>query len=174
MNELMVSVKDGVGIITAAIGGLFFIGFVYNLAQAQMSNLTGDTMGRARAVQQGITLVIFLCIAVLVNPVTEQLQTKFDQHHNSRLVATNQVFNLWEDLVKFLVYLIIGVTITVLGVGAVYNGVGLQISRAVGLPADYSRSIGNLITIIIGIVLTLLSITMADSLVHLAFEHAIY
>lgn len=172
MEQLAGVVKDVVGVVAALTSAYFFVGFITNIAQAQMSSLTGDPMGRARAIQQGITMVFFLCLAGLVKPFTNQLQYYFNAPYNFSDAEGLYIF--WEYITKLLVHTLIGITVTVLAVGAVYNGVGIQVSRIVGLPAGISRSMGNIITIIIGIVITLAAISFANALVEIVWSSARY
>jgi len=70
MDRLQGVVGDLVGVLAALGGAYFFVGLVADLVQAQVSTVTGDTIGRARAIQQGLEMVLLLCIAASVGPLT--------------------------------------------------------------------------------------------------------
>ena len=77
MEKLQGIVGEIVGILAALGGAYFFVGFVANLVQSQISTVTGDSIGRAREIQQGIGMVMLLCVAVSVGPLTSGLVRNF-------------------------------------------------------------------------------------------------
>ena len=77
MEKLQGIVGELVGILAALGGAYFFVGFIANLVQAQVSTVTGDSIGKARALQQGIGMVMLLCVAVSVGPLTSGLVRHF-------------------------------------------------------------------------------------------------
>ncbi len=171
MDDLHQVVAEFVGIITTIGGVYFFVGFVVNLAQAQITAVTGDTLGRARALQQGITTVILLCIAVSVGPVTKSIADHFntlgtlhDPQGKQTLIA------FWSSLAKMIVTAVTGISITLLTVSAAFNGFGLQVSKMIGLPIGIARSAGNLITIIIGLALSIAAISIAQGILDAVIQ----
>jgi hypothetical protein len=162
MENLRSVVAEFVSIITTIGGIYFFVGFVVNLAQAQISAVTGDTLGRARALQQGITTVILLCIAASVGPITDSMGMHLDTLDASTSMHTKEsVAAVWISLANLIVSAVTGISITILTVSAVFNGFGLQVSKIIGLPIGIARSAGNLIAVIIGLALSLAAVSIA-------------
>ncbi len=174
MDALQRNVADLVAIV-ATIGGIyFFVGFVVNLAQAQISAVTGDTLGRARALQQGITTVILLCIAVSVGPISESISVHFNTLGAMESVQSRQtMIAFWGSLASMIVTAVTGITITILTVSAVFNGFGLQVSKMIGLPIGVARSAGNMIAIIIGLALSLAAISIARGILNAVIKFAV-
>ena len=75
MPELYTAVANMVRIFSFAIALYFFVGLVVNMAQAHLAGATGDTIGYARALQQGIAMVIMLAVAVNANAIAGFLET---------------------------------------------------------------------------------------------------
>ena len=171
MEDLRSVVAEFVSVI-ATIGGIyFFVGFVVNLAQAQISAVTGDTLGRARALQQGITTVILLCLAVSVGPITESINAHFSTLVSSENIQSKAtMITVWTSLANLIVSAVTGISITILTVSAVFNGFGLQVSKIIGLPIGIARSAGNLITIIIGLALSLAAISLAQGILDAVLQ----
>jgi len=167
MGELRGIVSDFVSIIATLGGMYFFAGFVINLIQSQVSSVTGDIQGRARAMQQGVAMVILLCIAVSVHPISRSFTDYITLIGDSSTpVDKASLIGFWGSIVNLVVIGATGVSITLLTVSAVFNGLGLQVSRMLGIPADMSRSAGNLITIIIGIAFTLSAVTISRTILN--------
>lgn len=165
MEDLRQIVSEFVAIITTIGGIYFFVGFVVNLAQAQIGSVTGDTLGRARALQQGIAMVILLCIAVSIGPLTESITEHFDTLGAKQGPQTKEaMITFWTSLAKTIVSAVTGISITVLTVSAVFNGFGLQVSKMIGLPTGIARSAGNLITVIIGLALSITAVSIAQGI----------
>ena len=175
MKDLQVIVGDLVGVLAALGGAYFFVGFVANLVQAQVSTVTGDSFGRARAMQQGLGMVMLLCIAVSVRPLTAGF---IDYFYGSGLsapgVLTSEggLYGLWGELVNLVAYIIVGSGVVLLTAGAVYAGLGLQVARLIGLPIGIGRAFGNLLTILMGLAVTVAAIGLSRGLVDIVFSYA--
>lgn len=175
MGELGDLVGDLVGILAALGGAYFFVGFVANLVQAQVSSVTGDSIGRARAVQQGLGMVLLLCIAVSVRPLTAGLVGHFYGSGYSApgvLESEGGVYALWTELANLVAYIIVGGGVAVMTAGAVYAGLGLQVARLIGLPIGIGRAFGNLLTVLMGLALTVGAASLSRGLVDIMFSFA--
>lgn len=173
MEQFQETVSDLVTVFVALGGIYFFVGLVLNLAQAQLSSATGDVIGHARALQQGIAMVILLSVAVSWKPITEALAPYFyGAGFSSADVADTgkEVYAVWEHLAKMLVYLAIGGAGTFLTVSAVYSGAGIQLAQSAGMPAGVARMVGKFGTIAAGGLLTLSSVFIANGILHVLFR----
>ena len=174
MEDLQGVVGELVGILAALGGAYFFIGFVANLVQAQVSTVTGDSFGRARAIQQGLGMVMLLCLAVSVRPLTAGLVSHFyGAGHSAPGILTSEggLYSLWTELANMLAYVIVGGGIAILTAGAVYAGLGLQVARMIGLPIGIGRAFGNLLAVLMGLALTAAAIGLSRGLIDLIFSY---
>jgi hypothetical protein len=172
MDRLQGIVGDLVGVLAALGGAYFFVGLVANLVQAQVSTVTGDTIGRARAMQQGLGMVMLLCIAASVGPLTGAVVRYFyGSAFSSPDVLTTEggIYGLWSQLANLVVYVIMGIGMVMLTVGAVYAGLGLQVAQLIGLPISVARAVGNLLTILMGLALTAVAIGIGKGVLGLIF-----
>ena len=175
MEEFRGIVGDLVGVLAALGGAYFFIGFVANLVQAQVSSVTGDSIGRARAMQQGLGMVLLLCIAVSVRPLTAGLVSYFYGSGYSApgvLISEGGLYALWNQLANMVAYVIVGSGIVFLTAGAVYAGLGLQVARMIGLPMGIGRAFGNLLTILMGLAVTGAALVLSKGLIGIIFSYA--
>lgn len=175
MDRLQGIVMDLVGVFAALGGAYFFVGFVANLVQAQVSTVTGDSIGRARAMQQGLGMVLLLCIAVSVRPLTAALVDHFyGAGYSAPGVLTGEggIYALWSELANLVAYIIVGGGVVLLTVGAVYAGLGLQVAKLIGLPIGIGRAFGNLLTILMGLAVTVAAIGLSKVLIDVIFAHA--
>ncbi len=171
MEDLRQVIAELVAIITTIGGIYFFVGFVVNLAQTQISSVTGDTLGRARALQQGISMVILLCIAVSIGPITDSITAHFDAIGAMQAPQTKEnLIVFWSSLAKMIVSAITGISITLLTVSAVFNGFGLQVSKMIGLPIGIARSTGNLIAVVIGLALSITAVAIAQGILDVVIN----
>ena len=173
MEQFQGTVSELVTVFVALGGIYFFVGLVLNLAQAQLSSATGDVIGHARALQQGIAMVILLSVAVSWKPITETLSPYFySAGFSSPNVADSgeEVYAVWEHLAMMLVYLALGGAGTFLTVSAVYSGVGIQLAQSAGMPAGTARMVGKFGTIAAGGLLTLSSVFIANGVLHVLFR----
>ena len=175
MDRLQGMVGDLVGVLAALGGAYFFVGLVANLVQAQVSTVTGDSIGRARATQQGLGMIMLLCIAVSVRPLAAGFVGRFyGAGFSAPGVLTSQagIYAFWSDLANMVAYIIVGSGVVLLTVGAVYAGLGLQVAKLIGLPMGVGRAVGNLITILIGLAVTLAAIGLTKALIGIIFRSA--
>jgi hypothetical protein len=171
MEDLRQIVAELVAIITTIGGIYFFIGFVVNLAQTQISSITGDTLGRARALQQGIAMVILLCIAVSIGSIMDGITEHFDTVGAMQVPQTKEnVIAFWSSLAKMIVSAVAGISTTLLTVSAVFNGLGLQISKMIGLPIGIARSAGNLLAVVIGLALSITAVAIAQGILDVVIN----
>ena len=157
-----------------ALGGIYFaVALVLNLAQAQLASATGDSIGHARALQQGIAMVILLSIAVSVKPLAEAIAPYF---YGANFTAPNVVTNfnsayeVWRQLANIIVRLAIGGGGTFLTINAVYSSAGIHLAKAAGMPVGVAQAVGRLGVAVGGGVLTLLSMVIANGLLKLIFQ----
>ena len=175
MEKLQGIVGELVGVLAALGGAYFFVGFIANLVQAQVSTVTGDSIGKARALQQGIGMVMLLCIAVSVGPLTSGLVRHFyGSGFSSPSVLTSEgsIYSLWSELASMVAYIIVGSGMVLLTVGAVYAGLGLQVAKLIGMPIGVGRAAGNLITVIMGLAVTAAALGLSKGIIGIIFQSA--
>ena len=175
MENLQGIVGELVGVLAALGGAYFFVGFIANLVQAQVSTVTGDSIGKARALQQGIGMVMLLCVAVSVGPLTSGLVRHFygsGFSSPSILTSEGSIYSLWSELASMVAYIIVGSGMVLLTVGAVYAGLGLQVAKLIGMPIGVGRAAGNLITVIMGLALTAAALGLSKGIIGIIFQSA--
>lgn len=175
MEKLQGIVGELVGVLAALGGAYFFVGFIANLVQAQVSTVTGDSIGKARALQQGIGMVMLLCVAVSVGPLTSGLMRHFyGSGFSSPSVLTSEgsIYSLWSELASMVAYIIVGSGMVLLTVGAVYAGLGLQVAKLIGMPIGVGRAAGNLITVIMGLAVTAAALGLSKGIIGIIFQSA--
>ena len=175
MEKLQGIVGELVGVLAALGGAYFFVGFIANLVQAQVSTVTGDSIGKARALQQGIGMVMLLCVAVSVGPLTSGLVRHFyGSGFSSPSVLTSEggIYSLWSELASMVAYIIVGSGMVLLTVGAVYAGLGLQVAKLIGMPIGVGRAAGNLITVIMGLAVTAAALGLSKGILAIIFQSA--
>ncbi len=175
MEKLQGIVGELVGVLAALGGAYFFVGFIANLVQAQVSTVTGDSIGKARALQQGIGMVMLLCVAVSVGPLTSGLVRHFyGSGFSSPSVLTSEgsIYSLWSELASMVAYIIVGSGMVLLTVGAVYAGLGLQVAKLIGMPIGVGRAAGNLITVIMGLAVTAAALGLSKGIIAIIFQSA--
>ncbi len=173
MEKLQGIVGELVGVLAALGGAYFFVGFIANLVQAQVSTVTGDSIGKARALQQGIGMVMLLCVAVSVGPLTSGLVRHFyGSGFSSPSVLTSEgsIYSLWSELASMVAYIIVGSGMVLLTVGAVYAGLGLQVAKLIGMPIGVGRAAGNLITVIMGLAVTAAALGLSKGIIDIIFQ----
>ena len=173
MEKLQGIVGELVGVLAALGGAYFFVGFIANLVQAQVSTVTGDSIGKARALQQGIGMVMLLCIAVSVGPLTSGLVRHFygaGFSSPSVLTSAGSIYSLWSELASMVAYIIVGSGMVLLTVGAVYAGLGLQVAKLIGMPIGVGRAAGNLITVIMGLAVTAAALGLSKGIIGIIFQ----
>jgi len=62
--------------------------------------------------------------------------------------------------------------VVLLTAGAVYTGLGLQVARLIGLPIGIGRAFGNLLTILMGLAVTVAAIGLSRGLIDIVFSYA--
>ena len=175
MEKLQGVVGELVGVLAALGGAYFFVGFVANLVEAQVSTVTGDSYGRARAMQQGLGMVMLLSIAVCVRPLASGLISHFYGSGYSPADILNSdggLYALWSELANLVARIIVGGGVVVLTVGAVYAGLGLQVARMIGLPIGMGRAFGNLLAILMGLAIAVAAISLSRGLIEIVFSYA--
>ena len=55
---------------------------------------------------------------------------------------------------------------------AVYAGLGLQVARLIGIPIAIGRAFGNLLTILMGLALTVAAIALSRGVIEIVFSYA--
>jgi hypothetical protein len=54
----------------------------------------------------------------------------------------------------------------------VYAGLGLQVAKMIGLPIGIGRAFGNLLTILVGLALTVAAMGLSKALIGIIFGYA--
>ena len=118
-------------------------------------------------------MVMLLCIAVSVRPLAAGFVGRFYGAGFSApgvLTSEAEICDLWTDLANLAAYVIVGSGVVLLTVGAVYAGLGLQVAKLIGLPIGVGRAVGNLITILVGLAVTLAAIGLSKALIGIIFR----
>lgn len=161
------TVGELVSITSALIALYFFISLVVNLAQAQISTATGDSLGYAHALQQGIASVIMLAVAGSAGVLVPALQGYLAPERSPQ--TAQQVFLIWEGLARFVVAVVLGGAGVVTTVSVVFAGLGAQSSHLLGSPVVVARSMTRLAILILGGILTFSSILIANWFLTVVF-----
>lgn len=167
MQALSVTVGELVSLLSGLIALYFFVSLVVNLAQAQVSTATGDVIGHARALQQGVASVILLAVAGSANVLVPGLQAYFTPE--SAPQTAQAAFTTWEGLARFIVAVVLGGTGVLTTVAVVFAGLGAQSSHLLGSPVVLARSMSRVAILIAGGVLTLSSLLLANWLMSIVF-----
>jgi hypothetical protein len=163
MEVLNATVADLVAILTGLIAIYFFVALVVNLAQAQLSNETGDTIGHAHALQQAVSMVILLAVAASARFIIPALQGMLSPA--SAPQTGGEALAIWRGLATFVVSVVLGGAGIFTAISAVYAGLGAQASLTVGAPGGAARSITRFVLIVGGGVLSLCSVFIANWLI---------
>jgi hypothetical protein len=145
----------------------FFASFVVNLAQAQVSTATGDSLGYSHALQQGIGSVILLAVAGSANVLIPAIQGYLAP--NMAATTGGEAILIWQGLARFVVAVVLGGTGVLTAMSVVFSGLAAQSSHLLGSPADLARSIGRLIFLILGGILAFSSPFLANWLIDVIF-----
>ena len=167
MEALNGAVDEWVTILAGVIALYFFISMVVNLAQAQLSTVTGDALGHAHALQQAVGMVILLAVAASARSLVPALQAFLAA--GSGAESTEQVLEIWLGLARFVVSVIVGGSGILTTVGVVYGALGAQVHHALGAGASGARLLLRIPTLIAGGILTVCSVALANSLLDLIF-----
>jgi hypothetical protein len=120
-------------------------------------------------------MVMLLCIAVSVGPLTSGLVRHFyGSGFSSPSVLTSEgsIYSLWSELASMVAYIIVGSGMVLLTVGAVYAGLGLQVAKLIGMPIGVGRAAGNLITVIMGLAVTAAALGLSKGIIGIIFQSA--
>ncbi len=163
MEALNTAVDEWVAIITGIIAIYFFVSLVVNLAQAQLSTVTGDVIGHAHALQQAVAMVILLAVAASSSALVPALQAYLSPETAPK--TGTEAVDVWRGIARFVVSVVIGGIGIITTLGAVYAGLGAQVSLATGMPGGVARSMTRLVVLIGGGILSLSSVLMANWLI---------
>jgi len=170
MEEFSKAVSELVKIFVA-LGGIYFsVALVLNLAQAQLASATGDTIGHARALQQGIAMVILLSVAVSWEPLVSVIAPYFysgSLEAKTVISSGAQAYEIWRQLANIIIRLAIGGGGIFLTINAVYSGLGIHMAKAAGMSAGMAQAVGRLGTAVGGGVLTVMSMVIANGLLKI-------
>lgn len=172
MAALQEAVSDLTRLATTLAGLYFLVGFVLTLVGSQVAGATGSGADRARALQQGLSMVLLLAAAVSVGPLTRALLSHF---FHPGLEAPSPLgeaplVDLWAELAGLVIRVAVGSGAIVLTVSAVQAGLGLQVARLLGLQLTLARAIGNLLTVLAGLALCLSAAAIAQLLLDRILE----
>ena len=176
MDRLQGMVGDLVGVLAALGGAYFFVGLVANLVQAQVSTVTGDSIGRARATQQGLGMVLLLCIAVSVRPLTAGFVNHFyGAGYSAPGILTSEagVFTAFGATWPTWSRTSSSVAASCCSRwGQCMPAWGCRLRRLIGLPIGVGRAVGNLLAILVGLAVTLAAIGLTKALIGIIFRSA--
>lgn len=167
MQALSATVGELVSLVSGLIALYFFVSLVVNLAQAQVSTATGDVIGHARALQQGVASVILLAVAGSAGVLVPGLQAYLSP--GSAPQTASAAFSIWEGLARFVVGVVLGGTGVLTTVAVVFAGLGAQSSHLLGSPVVLARSMGRMAILIAGGILTLSSVLLSNWLMSVVF-----
>jgi len=140
-------------VITTGISIAFGVGFLLNLA---------------RALQQGLGMVILLSLSANVEVIAAGLYaigSGIDADPNSPALLTG----IWEQLARFFTSSILGGVGVYTTVSAIGSGMGAHLSSITGTPAGISRTISSGLILAGGGILTLMSVLFANSMISAVF-----
>lgn len=163
MEDLNTIIEELVAILTGLIALYFFVSLVVNLAQAQLATATGDVIGHAHALQQGIAMVILLAVAASANVLVPALQVYVSPDSAPQTGA--EALAVWSGIARFVVSVVIGGIGIITTLSAVYAGLGAQVSLATGMPGGVARSMTRFTVLIGGGILSLSSVLLANWLI---------
>lgn len=158
MQALSVTVGELVSLLSGLIVLYFFVSLVVNLAQAQVSTATGDVIGHARALQQGVASVILLAVAGSSTALIPALQAYLSPESVPQ--TAQAAFSIWEGLVRFVVAVVLGGTGVLTTVAVVFAGLGAQSSHLLGSPTMMARSISRITILVLGGLMTAFSVLL--------------
>lgn len=167
MQALSVTVGELVSLVSGLIALFFFVSLVVNLAQAQVSTATGDAIGHARALQQGVASVILLAVAGSANVLVPGLQAYFSPESVPQ--TAQAAFTIWEGLARFVVAVVLGGTGVLTTVAVVFAGLGAQSSHLLGSPTVMARSIGRITILVLGGLITIFSVLLGIWLMSVVY-----
>lgn len=176
----MVQLQDIITAIVTAItmfGAIFFfVGLVVNFAQAQAASTTGDRIGYARAIQQAIAIVFFLSVLVSVNHLAQGLLLIVVQ--SGVAPETMPTGSAQPDALRLMligvanlvVSIVVGGSVMLTTVVAVYSGVTAQVAQAIGMPGALSQQMTKIGGIVLGGLATVLSVWGATTILNMVME----
>jgi len=167
VEALNTAVDEWVAIIAAVIAIYFFVSLVVNLAQAQLSTATSDVIGHALALQQAIAMVILLAVASSSTALVPTLQAYLSPETAPQTGA--EAVDVWRGIARFVVTVVVGGTGIFTTLSVVYAGLGAQASLAIGAPLGLARSMGRVAVLVLGGILTVSSVVLANWLIRVAF-----
>ncbi len=146
----------------------FGVGFLINLVRAQLARGTGDRLGYARALQQGLGMVILLALAGNVELISAGLFA-IGSGINPDPSDPVLVYSVWESLAKFFITAILGGAGIYTTVSALGAGMAGQLSLLSGSPTGVAQVLSNGLVLIGGGLLTLMAVLFANSLIAAVF-----
>lgn len=167
MQTLNATVGELVSVASGLIALYFFVSLVVNLAQAQVSTATGDVIGHARALQQGVAGVILLATAGSANVLVPALQALLSPESVPQTAGA--AFSIWEGLARFVVAVVLGGTGVLTTVSVVFAGLGAQSSHLLESPAIQARSMSRVVILIAGGILAFSSVLLSNWLMSIIF-----
>ncbi len=150
-------------VILAATALYFFVGLVINLAQAQVSSVTGDHSGYAHAQQQGLLMILLLVLAVTLPSLGETIRAWLVCSDGS---ATSAIA-LWKSLAKLVVAIIVGGAGILTTVSVVWSGLEIQFSFLLGTPGGVSSGLRRMALLLLGGILTISAVFLANTILSL-------
>lgn len=154
--------------IVTGISIAFGVGFLINLVRAQLARGTGDRLGYARALQQGLGMVILLALAANVELISAGLLA-IGSGINTDPSDPVLVYNVWESLAKFFMTAILGGAGIYTTVSALGAGMAGQLSLITGSPTGVSNVLSSGLVLIGGGLLTLMAVLLANSMIAAVF-----
>jgi hypothetical protein len=166
MDQLSTFVGQAVTFFTGVAVLYFYVGLVMNLCQAQISSSLGSRYGYVAAVQQAMSMVILLAIAVGAQPISKYLVGVIG---GVKQFDAASALGMGKEMVKMVITIILSGSMCFMVVAAVYNGFMAQLAHAFGSANEVSTRMMTIVTSILAGIVTLVSVALANHLVDVFF-----
>lgn len=188
--ELQKSVDSICQFLLVVIAILVFISVVWTIAQAQVTQFTGDRIGHAHTLQQGIYVIGIAVLAASYTPISETFQSFLcpkapvttgniqsivhlilngDSVPSLSMLAESSLY-IYKLIAQVVVSFLIG-SVWILTVVAVVNtGLGLQAAHAFGFSRSMGEAASRIVMLLVGGILVVASIAIANEVLTLVFH----
>jgi hypothetical protein len=172
MEEIFSTSTAITKVLMGGIGILFFVGLVVNFAQAQLAGGTGDPIGYARAVQQGIAMVVILAIAAnaeAIGSIITGLASPATGGGTAAASSSAWLSTAWRGIARIVVSTVLGGVIVFTTVAVVSSGVGGMASSTLGSAQGVSSAFMKTGVLIVGGLVAIGSIFIANGILDKIF-----
>jgi len=165
MSELISVVGQVTKLLTALIAIYFAVGLVINIAQAQLASGTGDTLGYARALQQGVVMVVLIALTASMPSIIEFLQSRF----GNAVETAGGAVRIWKAIAQLVISTVVGGAAIYTVVVSVWSSVSVQAGMVMGSSSMVSTAMARVWKLILGVVATVLVVAIANWIIGLLF-----